>query len=299
MKISSLVPTRGRPDSMTRYVCSVFDTASDPSSIEIIFYIDNDDLPSKIRAEELKEKYNIKYVFDNRITLSQTINECYKLAEGDILFLGSDDLIVRTQNWDKLVLEAYNQIEDKIALVYGHDGHSPTRFATHPFLHRAWVDVVGYVTPPYFVAGMADKWLNDVAKKINRQVFVNILTQHVNPDVKRVYSYKSNLKNIDIKKYKMLLKDIARDKDITYNELAHVGSTVDCRAIYDTLTSERSQNIKDLKNAIEVFQQTKLDTFVDTVSNQYDIMSVSDFNNYQPQAIARDIARNNRRRNKQ
>jgi hypothetical protein len=283
MKFSSLVPTRGRPDSMTRYVRSVFNTARDPSTIEVIFYIDNDDLPSKDRAEELKEKYNIKYVFGDRIILSQTINECYKLAEGDILFLGSDDLIVRTQDWDKIVLNAYNQIEDKIALVYGHDGHSPTCFATHPFLHRAWVDVVGYVTPPYFVSGMADKWLNNVAKKINRHIFTNILTQHVNPDVKRVYSYKSNLKNTDIKKYKTLLKDIERNKDKTYDELAYAGHTINCKEIYDILKPERSQNIKDLLDAIQHFQQTKVNNFVDTVSDKYDIISVKEFNDYNKQ----------------
>ena len=226
--------------------------------------------------------------------MSQTINECYKLAEGDILFLGSDDLIVRTQNWDKIVLNAYDQIEDKIALVYGHDGHSPTCFATHPFLHRAWVDVIGYVTPPYFVSGMADKWLNNVAKKINRHVFVNILTQHVNPEVKRVYSYKSNLKDIDIKKYNILLKEIKQCKDKTYKDLAHLGRTVNCKEIYNNFKSERSQNIKNLNYAIYVFQQNKINNFVNTISDKYDIISVKEFNDYKPQAVARDIKRHNK-----
>ena len=78
MNISCLLPTRQRPAGMIRLADSIFTTASDPDSIEIIFYIDNDDLPSKECADKLKEKYNIKD--DVATNIKETAN---KIAEAE------------------------------------------------------------------------------------------------------------------------------------------------------------------------------------------------------------------------
>lgn len=41
--ISILLPSRGRPDNIVRLANSIFETASDPSEIEIIVRLDEDD----------------------------------------------------------------------------------------------------------------------------------------------------------------------------------------------------------------------------------------------------------------
>ena len=42
--------------------------------------------------------------------------------------------------------------------------------ATHGFLHRRWVDTVGYFLPPLFSCDWNDVWISEVAKKIGRAV---------------------------------------------------------------------------------------------------------------------------------
>mgnify|MGYP003319453233 CR=1 FL=1 len=144
MKISCLVPTRGRVVGMTEFAETIFNTANNSNDVEIIFYIDNDDLPSKERADKLKEKFNINYVFGKRIFQSQTINECCKLAKGDIFFLGADDILVETDNWDNIVVNAFDKIEDKIALFYGLEYlYNPGGKGGHHFMHRKWLDTLG------------------------------------------------------------------------------------------------------------------------------------------------------------
>ena len=86
IKISALCPTRGRPEQMEKLTVSLFETASDKNSIELIFYIDDDDFSSKNKAIELSQDYNILFIIGKRIVLSQMWNECFKVSSGEILF---------------------------------------------------------------------------------------------------------------------------------------------------------------------------------------------------------------------
>ncbi len=42
--------------------------------------------------------------------------------------------------------------------------------ATHGFLHRRWVDTVGYFLPPLFSCDWNDVWISEVAQQIGRAV---------------------------------------------------------------------------------------------------------------------------------
>ena len=44
-------------------------------------------------------------------------------------------------------------------------------FLTHGFLHRNWVETVGYFVPPYFSSDFNDTWLNEVADMIGRKIY--------------------------------------------------------------------------------------------------------------------------------
>ena len=94
-----------------------------------------------------------------------------------------DDIVFRTKEWDRILQEKFNEFEDNIVFVFGDDGspHNGT-FGTHGFIHRKWVETVGYFVPPYFSSDYNDTWLNEVAQKINRHVHIPILTEHMHPD---------------------------------------------------------------------------------------------------------------------
>lgn len=170
--ISLLVPSRARPDNITRLWKTVNSTVW--GEWELLVRIDDDD-PSTYPT-----RFNLTYVTGPRILMAQNWNELAERATGDILWHGGDDVVFRTIGWDDIVRTAFPP--DDIALVHGHD-LSPNGdwLATHGFVHRKWYDALGYLTAPYFSSDYCDMWLVDVAQMIERRVYVPIVSEHLHP----------------------------------------------------------------------------------------------------------------------
>lgn len=186
MKISILVPTRKRPENITRLVNSVYDTADQPDLIDFVFYIDKDDTESRVLLANLNApliSYNV--IIGERIVLSKMWNECQKVAQGEIYMHAGDDIVFKTRGWDSMVRKSFEETPDRILFVHGDDLHWEDRFGTHGFLHKNWVNVVGYFVPPYFSCDYNDTWLNDVANGINRRKFLPFVTEHMHPIFKK------------------------------------------------------------------------------------------------------------------
>jgi len=192
--ISVLCPTRKRPHNMQTLVSSAMETANSVKNLEFVFYIDNDDDLSQKKIEEFyqeqtaavasgKDFPKIKHVVGDRIVLSEMWNKCLEASSGNIFIHCGDDIIFRSQDWDKLVIEAFDQYEDKVVLVYGNDGHHNEGLSTHGFVHRKWVDIIGYLCPPYFSSDWNDRWLFDVAIELKRTKWLpDVFTEHMHPD---------------------------------------------------------------------------------------------------------------------
>jgi hypothetical protein len=173
--ISILCPTRERPKEFERMLRSAQETATHPNRIEVIAYMDLDD-----PASGHYPYGGVTYIRDERILLSEAWNRCYELARGDILMHCGDDIVFRTPGWDVIVRETFAASEDKILLVHGDDCSPNTdALATHGFLHRRWVETVGYFLPPLFSSDWNDVWLTEVADAIGRRVKVGIVTEHM------------------------------------------------------------------------------------------------------------------------
>ena len=177
--ISVLCPTRNRPNSVRWLVASALATAA--KMPEFVFYVD-DDAPGSV-PQDVRDLPGVVLVTGPRIVLSDMWNRCLEAASGDILMQCGDDIAFRTTWWDSIVTDAFAQVPDRIGLAYGDDGtriHDST-FGTHGFITREWTDTVGYFTPPYFSCDYGDTWLNDVAERIGRKMFLPILTEHLHP----------------------------------------------------------------------------------------------------------------------
>lgn len=173
MKISVIAPTRGRPDSVKRLVDSI--RATSHAMPEVIVYVDEDDETMRDEIE------GVTYLRGPRITLSQCWNEAAKIATGDILMVGADDIVFKTPQWDRMVISTFESCPDKLILVHGDDGHWGKDFGTHPLVHRKWYEAVGYLLPPYFVSDYGDTWLNEVANQLGRRVYLPFVTDHLHP----------------------------------------------------------------------------------------------------------------------
>lgn len=178
MKISILLPSRGRPAEFERMYNSVMETVDDQSGVEFVLYLDHDDPKAGLYGRWP----NVKHILGDRILLSEMWNVCYRNVENpELVMHAGDDLIFKTKGWDTIVRGAFDTSEDKILFVHGDDLHWDTRFGTHGILHKNWIDVVGYFVPPYFSSDFNDTWLNDVANGLGRRIYLPFVTEHMHP----------------------------------------------------------------------------------------------------------------------
>lgn len=171
--ISLCLPTRNRPDNLERMLYSA--TSNAESDLEAVCYMDEDDAKSfkTVRDFDAFHRLRIVPITGPRLTMSDYWNKCADHASGDILMLCADDLIFRTEGWDRAVESAFETVPNSIVMIWADDGQpNAAEHATHPFLHRRWVDTVGYMTPPYFVSDYADTWINDLAAGVDRRVYL-------------------------------------------------------------------------------------------------------------------------------
>lgn len=224
--ISILCPTRGRPDSMQRMVTSARKTATVPTGIEFIFYIDDDDAASYAMAERL----DVKSIVGPRIILSEMWNACWMESSDDIFMHCGDDIIFRSDGWDSEVIDAFERVPDKIVLVHGRDGYQDANLATHGFYHRRWTDALGYLVPPYFSSDYNDLWGTEVADMIGRRTYLHsVYTEHMHPVIGK------------------------GTWDQTHNERLARHQQDNVQAIYYSKKQERLEDANKLRAAIAAF----------------------------------------------
>lgn len=175
--ISILLPTRGRPHNLERLSTSALGTADNPDDVEIVAYIDSDDSS----YENIQLPVNVKIFKTERTLLSIYWNMAYSQSKGPIYMHCGDDIVFHTQGWDTIVKQKFDEYPDKIVLLYGDDGdpNQEKNFGTHSFIHKNWVDAVGYFVPPYFSSDFNDTWLNELADNVGRKVKIPIFTEHM------------------------------------------------------------------------------------------------------------------------
>jgi len=232
--ISILVPTRGRPNNMVRLWDSIENTVSNPKNVEIIFYIDDDDKQSIELVKKQKPlKCVVKYIIGERIVLSKMWNECHKIAKGPYYHHCGDDVVFRTKNWDKIILEEFSKYPDKIVFIWPRDREKSRgkNGGTHGFLHDNWINTVGYFMPPYFSSDMNDRWLTEVSKKIGRDVFLeDVYVEHMH------YAFGKATKD------KTHMERLARRRKDRVKKL------------YDDLTDKREEDCRKLEEFIDGFE---------------------------------------------
>lgn len=184
--ISVLVPSRGRPDWLARTIRTAYNTATYQRRVEFVIWLDDDDTDDIDYA--LKARFSgpadlpdglIRILRGPRTLLSECWNRCAEHARGEIMMHCGDDLTFDSPGWDAIVRQAFADTPDKILFAYGNDlGPHGETFGTHGFLHRKWVETVGYFVPPLFSSDWNDVWLNEVAQMIGRHRLLPFVTEH-------------------------------------------------------------------------------------------------------------------------
>lgn len=197
--ISIIMPTRNRPVNLRRLFQSLIDTCDNVNNIEICLRIDNDDILTETATSEFSN-LNIKITKGNRsVNNSNYWNDAWRSSTGDILMMCGDDFIFRTQDWDKVIEDTFNESNDKIMFVFGEDGIQHGNLGTHAFVHKNWCDVLGYFCIPIFNVYYYDTWNDELSKTIGRRVYLpNLYFEHAHHCVGKA-TYDENYQSCDSK----------------------------------------------------------------------------------------------------
>lgn len=176
MKISLLVPSRERLNLKLTLVSSIITTVSNIDNVELLFGIDEDD-PTRDIAYKIAAAIPFVRIVDIKndgkfIGLSRIWNILAANANGKILGYIGDDMIFKTQNWDKEILKEFetgNCPEDNIKLVHCYDGHRTTdEICVNAFLHKKYYEILGYLCREEFLINWSDQWMYQTFKPFNR-----------------------------------------------------------------------------------------------------------------------------------
>jgi hypothetical protein len=192
---SLIVPTRGRPDLLRRFLASVATTAYHPERIEVVLVIDADDRAS---AAVGHSGLVIRRVTGPPGRTMGALNAAgYAASAGDFVMLLNDDVVVRSRGWDATALACFRRFPDPIALVHVNDTLIREHLCTFPLVSRTFCELAGGVCPTAYRRYRIDDHIEDVFNLLaalgeRRAVYLpDVVFEHTNavehPEAGRVY----------------------------------------------------------------------------------------------------------------
>ena len=169
--ISLLLPTRGRPALVERLFESVAETTAQPERVEIILFVDDDDIGSHhLDSSEIA----VTRLIGPRTSMGHYNSACYAAARGDIIILVNDDMVIGTSGWDNMIAEMDAGFSDKIYLAYGNDLFKKGNLCTFPILSRRTCELLVEPYPVAYRGAFIDYHLFDIFKRLQHAGFDRI-----------------------------------------------------------------------------------------------------------------------------
>lgn len=183
MRLTMLVPTRGRPQNALRLRDAIMATAV-LSATTVAFGVDEDD-PARARYESALWTNTVVLPASTRRGMVDTLNAMTDMAltwlpdDGVIGFMG-DDHLPRTLGWDKALCDA---LEGKpAALAYGNDLLQGERIPTAVAMTASIPRTIGYMAPPQLAHLYVDNVWLDWGRALNAITHLpDIVIEHLHP----------------------------------------------------------------------------------------------------------------------
>jgi hypothetical protein len=166
IKISILLPTRGRFATFKKSVESLLDTCNDVNNFEILLAMDNDDKDTVCETKEyIKSKENIRlfsYERQHYLNLNNYYDKLSEKSIGDSLFLWNDDAIMESIGWDDIIIKEHDKFCVISPKVTNMEHYWNTQGVLFPIIPRKWFDLTGSWS--YIQA--ADSWIDILSKRL-------------------------------------------------------------------------------------------------------------------------------------
>lgn len=163
--ISILVPTKKRPEQLSRMLESLAATAHEPSQIEAVLGFDEDDQESLAHAHTRKDTWPFTVQVlrvASGSTMGQLNNACLEASTGYYVMAMNDDVLVRTPGWDVEVRRTLDAQPDGIALAHVDDGIFGESLCTFPLVSRLFCELAGGLAPAAYRRYRIDDHIHEV-----------------------------------------------------------------------------------------------------------------------------------------
>ncbi len=184
MQIAVLTPSRARPGRLDNFIQSVHGLAKNKERVYTYNYIDSDD--PRVKAYDdyrSKQPTNSLNVTGDPQSVSKSWNILARMAvdEGaDVLIMGNDDMMYRTEEWDVILEEETKKYPDNIYVMWFEDLINGKDHCAFPIVSKTWYETVGYFTPGIFNFGYNDTWIFDLGQRVGRTHFIpNVVNEHL------------------------------------------------------------------------------------------------------------------------
>jgi len=190
-RLSLLCPTRGRPDRLAALLRSLDRTVAIGHRVEVLCYADTDD-PALPAYRALFDRAARRYPRLDRCVLEvgepvgvpTAWNVLAAAATGDYLLMANDDQMYVDYGWDvsldRTVAELAERHPDRVLCLYFDGGQYPAGGYDFPIVSRRWHDTLGYFVPTIFQQWSAEKWIFDLATRVDRLFPVpGVLVEHL------------------------------------------------------------------------------------------------------------------------
>ncbi|MDF1758294.1 MAG: hypothetical protein P1U74_08360 [Legionellaceae bacterium] len=168
--ISLLLPSRGRAALVERLFDSIVATTRNLDQIELILYLDDDDIGSHHLDSQ---NIAVTKVIGSQPSMGGYNSACLALAKGSIIILINDDVVIRTVGWDEQVIEMDAKFEDKVYLAYANDLFKKN-WCSFPILSRKTCEELIEPYPADYKGAFIDTHLYDVFKRVQKAGFDRI-----------------------------------------------------------------------------------------------------------------------------
>jgi glycosyltransferase involved in cell wall biosynthesis len=143
--LSIVVPSRGRPGQLRRFLDSLGETADQPGRLEVVLVADDDDAETQaVRHGRVALRL---VVVPRGLTMGALNARGYDASSGDYVMLCNDDVIVKTRGWDTRIEGVFRSFPDGVALAHVNDGTFKDSLCIFPCVSRRYAELAGGICP--------------------------------------------------------------------------------------------------------------------------------------------------------
>jgi hypothetical protein len=182
-KISILLPTRGRTETLHRSIASLIDNAENLSTLELRLGFDEDDTATIDYFQSVLQPWLDTTALDYTAMvfkpmgygrLNDYVNGLADNTDSDWFFFWNDDAVMQTKNWDSVINSYTGQF--KLLSVHTHNDHP---YSIFPIVPRAWYETLGHLSQHQ----MNDAWITQIAYKLDVYERIAVWVEHDRNDL--------------------------------------------------------------------------------------------------------------------